>query len=177
MSTERDDSVVYWCQMDAGMLRFYVAATKSGLCYVGSDGSSFEELETWVRRTIRDAQLLHDEARLADYRQQFVEYVNGQRTTFDFAIDLRGTLFQQQVWRTLAAIPYGDTCSYSTIADKLGRGGAARAVGAAIGANPVLIAVPCHRVVGKNGTLTGYRGGLRMKEALLNLEKSIALSC
>lgn len=103
--------------------------------------------------------------------QQVTEYWNGQRREFDFPYLLRGTEFQQKVWRALRAIPYGETRTYGEIAAAVGSPKAYRAVGMANHQNPVLIAVPCHRVIGANGKLVGYGSGLDMKEALLRLEK------
>ena len=102
---------------------------------------------------------------------QLDEYFAGRRTRFDLALDLQaGTAFQQAVWRTLRAIPAGATTSYAAVSREIGRPAAVRAVGAAIGRNPLSILVPCHRVVGANGSLTGYAGGLERKAALLRLE-------
>ncbi|WP_435367656.1 methylated-DNA--[protein]-cysteine S-methyltransferase [Mycobacterium tuberculosis] len=89
-------------------------------------------------------------------------------------LDLRGTDFQQRVWKALLTIPYGETRSYGEIADQIGAPGAARAVGLANGHNPIAIIVPCHRVIGASGKLTGYGGGINRKRALLELEKSRA---
>ena len=97
--------------------------------------------------------------------------MKGKEQTFTVSFDYKGTAFQLAVWNALCEIPYGQTTSYSDIANSINKPTAVRAVGAAIGANPVLITVPCHRVVGKNGSLTGYRGGLEMKTQLLDLEK------
>lgn len=102
---------------------------------------------------------------------QITEYLEGQRREFDFPCRLRGTEFQQKVWRALRAIPYGETRTYGEIAAAVGNPKAARAVGMANHQNPVLIAVPCHRVIGADGSLVGYGSGLDMKEALLRLEK------
>ena len=99
-----------------------------------------------------------------------MEFLDGQRKEFTAATALHGTPFQQSVWQALLEIPFGETVSYSTIAERIGNPKAVRAVGTAIGANPMLIIVPCHRVIGKNGSLTGFRGGLEMKAHLLNLE-------
>lgn len=103
--------------------------------------------------------------------RQLSEYLAGQRREFDFPFELRGTDFQKAVWRALLDIPYGQTRSYGQIARAVGRPGASRAVGLASGKNPIWIAVPCHRVVGARGALTGYAGGLEMKKALLELER------
>ncbi|MGO5024011.1 methylated-DNA--[protein]-cysteine S-methyltransferase [Lawsonibacter sp. LCP25S3_G6] len=104
---------------------------------------------------------------------QLQEYFSGQRKTFDFPYELRGTEFQKKVWAALETIPYGQTRSYREIAQAVGNPKAVRAVGAANGKNPMWIVVPCHRVVGANGTLTGYAGGIDMKRRLLELEQQV----
>lgn len=104
--------------------------------------------------------------------RQVMEYLDGRRRQFDFPYALHGTTFQEKVWRALCAIPYGETRTYGEIAAAVGSPKAARAVGMANHQNPILIAVPCHRVVGANGRLVGYGCGLDMKEALLKLEKN-----
>lgn len=106
--------------------------------------------------------------------RQLEDYFAGRRTHFDLPLDLaRGTPFQQSVWRALLAIPAGGTTSYGALGRQLGRPEAARAVGAAVGRNPVSIVVPCHRVLGTGGQLTGYAGGLDRKVALLRLEGAL----
>lgn len=106
--------------------------------------------------------------------RQVTEYWNGQRRKFDFPYTMQGTEFQQKVWRALRDIPYGETRTYGEIAAAVGSPKAYRAVGMANHNNPILIAVPCHRVIGANGKLVGYGSGLDMKEALLQLEKKFA---
>jgi methylated-DNA-[protein]-cysteine S-methyltransferase len=103
--------------------------------------------------------------------EQLDAYWRGELTTFDVPMDPRGTEFQKQVWTALTEIPYGETVTYGEIADALGKPRAVRAVGRANGSNPIAVIVPCHRVIGANGSLTGYAGGLEKKERLLNLEK------
>jgi len=106
---------------------------------------------------------------------QLAAYYAGERTSFTLPLDLAfGTPFQQSVWAALQAIPRGGTTSYAELARRLGRPQAARAIGAAVGRNPVSIVVPCHRVVGTGGALTGYAGGLERKTALLRLEGALA---
>jgi methylated-DNA-[protein]-cysteine S-methyltransferase len=102
---------------------------------------------------------------------QLEEYFAGRRTVFDLPLAPAGTAFQQQVWAALREIPYGHTVSYGELADRLGRPTAARAVGLANGRNPIGIIVPCHRVVGSSGDLTGYGGGLHRKRHLLDFER------
>src|SRR5262245_41185694 len=106
---------------------------------------------------------------------QLSEYFRGERTTFDFALDFEGTPFQMSVWRALLQIPYGETRSYGDIAKSIGKPGAARAVGMANHENPIAVVIPCHRVVGQNGTLTGYAGGLDLKQKLLSIEQGPTL--
>lgn len=101
---------------------------------------------------------------------QLNEYFSGKRKDFKLPLAPAGTDFQQKVWKALMDIPYGTTTSYGELAKRIGRPKASRAVGAANGQNPVAIVIPCHRVIGSNGKLTGYAGGLHRKEALLNLE-------
>ena len=104
--------------------------------------------------------------------RQLTEYFSGKRKTFTITLAPQGTPFQQRVWQALQSIPYGRTLSYGQIAKAIGKPKAARAVGAANGQNPVSIIVPCHRVIGSNGKLVGYGGGLSIKEALLAHESS-----
>jgi methylated-DNA-[protein]-cysteine S-methyltransferase len=104
---------------------------------------------------------------------QLTEYFDGRRTEFDLPLALHGTPFQLTVWRALCAIPYGETISYGQLADQVGRPTASRAVGLANGRNPISIIVPCHRVIGSTGDLTGYGGGLDRKRMLLNFEHGV----
>jgi methylated-DNA-[protein]-cysteine S-methyltransferase len=107
---------------------------------------------------------------LLDAAHQLREYFAGKRREFQLPLDMQGTDFQLDVWRQLQGIPYGETRSYAQIAHAIGRPKAVRAVGAANGSNPVSIVVPCHRVIGSSGKLTGYGGGLPLKKRLLELE-------
>ena len=107
-------------------------------------------------------------------RGQLDEYFAGQRTEFDLPVEPAGTAFQRGVWRALQKIPYGATTHYGALAQRIGQPTASRAVGAANGRNPISIVIPCHRVIGANGDLTGYAGGLDRKQALLRLEAAHA---
>ena len=106
---------------------------------------------------------------------QLSEYFERRRTTFDFTLDFDGTPFQVSVWQALLQIPYGETRSYGDIAKSIGKPGAARAVGMANHENPIAVVIPCHRVVGQNGSLTGYAGGLHLKQKLLSIEQRTTL--
>jgi methylated-DNA-[protein]-cysteine S-methyltransferase len=116
-----------------------------------------------------------DEPVLAQARRQLVEYFAGGRTRFDLPLAPAGTPFQQAVWRALLAVPFGATSTYGAIARAVGRPSAVRAVGSAVGANPLGIVVPCHRIVGRDGSLTGYAAGLERKARLLALERRASL--
>lgn len=111
-----------------------------------------------------------DDSLYAGARSQLSEYFAGQRAVFDFSMTLIGTDFQKQCWEALIAIPQGQTRTYATIAREIGRPKAVRAVGAANGANPLPIVVPCHRLLGADGSLTGFGGGVDVKQYLLDLE-------
>jgi methylated-DNA-[protein]-cysteine S-methyltransferase len=116
-----------------------------------------------------------DSSALAAATDQLEQYFSGERTTFELLLDCHGTPFQRRVWRALQEIPYGTTTTYGALARELGTGSShgahdARAVGAAVGATPIPIVIPCHRVIGADGSLTGYGGGLHRKQALLAFE-------
>lgn len=114
-----------------------------------------------------------DEARLADAVRELREYFAGTRTSFDVPCAAAGTPFQKQVWAALARIPFGQTVTYGDIARRIGNPNAVRAVGLANGRNPISIIVPCHRVIGSDGSLTGYGGGIKNKEWLLRHEGAL----
>jgi methylated-DNA-[protein]-cysteine S-methyltransferase len=164
-------SIIYWSLLDYNSWKIYIAATSKGLCFVGSQSGPFDELAAWAEKHIPGSALIEDQERLMAYEKELTEYLDGHRKSFTIPFDYNGTVFQLKVWRALSEIPFGETRSYSEIANAINKPAAVRAVGAAIGKNPVLITVPCHRVVGKNGSLTGYRGGLEMKTRLLELER------
>jgi methylated-DNA-[protein]-cysteine S-methyltransferase len=117
------------------------------------------------------AGIVRDDAAFATARRQLEQYFAGERRAFDLHVAPPGTPFQQAVWAELQRIGYGETISYAELAARIGRPTAIRAAGAANGANPISIIIPCHRVIGSNGSLTGYGGGLEAKRALLELER------
>jgi len=119
----------------------------------------------WIR--------VDDDAVLQAARQQLDAYFAGDRTDFDLPLAPSGTAFQMQVWAALRQIPYGQTISYGELARRIGNPQASRAVGLANGRNPIAVIVPCHRVIGANGSLTGYGGGLERKQVLLSLEQGV----
>ena len=145
-----------------------------GLLTVAGQGESLTHLviEGAAHPPTRRERWVEDAAAFPDVVAQLVAYFAGERTGFDAALRPAGTSFQKRVWDALSEIPYGETRSYGEIARRIGQPGAARAVGLANGRNPIAVIVPCHRVIGANGTLTGYAGGLQAKRALLDLEQT-----
>ncbi|MBV8086224.1 MAG: methylated-DNA--[protein]-cysteine S-methyltransferase [Chloroflexi bacterium] len=154
-----------------GTLRLY--ATEAGLLAIGLPGHDARAIERWVRRVVPDSQAAGRRA-LEEPARQLEEYFAGKRHAFALRLDVRGTAFQQTVWREVAGVTYGQRATYAQIARRVGRPKAVRAVGVANGANPLPIVIPCHRIVGSNGSLTGYGGGLAAKAWLLEHEATHA---
>ena len=143
-----------------------IAATDTGICGIYfEEHKHFKGKDGWLQ-TPTQAAVQH----LKNAAMQLDEYFAGKRTEFDVTLDLSGTEFQRGVWIALNAIPFGQSVSYAQHAQDLGNPKALRAVGSAIGKNPVSIIVPCHRVIGSSGAVTGYAGGLERKRFLLALE-------
>ncbi|MGB8420350.1 bifunctional DNA-binding transcriptional regulator/O6-methylguanine-DNA methyltransferase Ada, partial [Paraburkholderia sp.] len=146
-----------------------VAATDKGICKIGF-GDDAAILANDLRGEFANADLVEDAARLAPFIAQIDAYLRGTRQDFDLPLDIAATAFRQRVWDALRRIPYGETRSYSQIAEAVGSPRAVRAVASACATNPVALAIPCHRVVQKGGALAGYRWGLPRKAALLDNE-------
>ncbi|SHF40353.1 methylated-DNA-[protein]-cysteine S-methyltransferase [Seinonella peptonophila] len=161
---------IYWTTYRNKYWEIYLAATKKGLCYVGGANERDISFLGKLKNRNFSPSIKHHDDLFKTYKDQLDEYLEGNRNHFTFPIDIQGSAFQNLVWNALNQIPYGKTATYSDIAMRIQRPSAARAVGAAIGSNPLLIVIPCHRVIGKNGKLTGYRGGILMKNQLLQLE-------
>ncbi len=153
---------MYYCYLETPIGELLLAGENGGLSMIGFPKGSM--------RRDPEPDWIFNEKPLAPARQQLTEYFSGTRREFDLDLELSGTEFQVRVLRALQEIPYGETVSYGEIARRIGRPKAVRAVGAANGRNPIPIVVPCHRVIGSSGDLTGFGGGLDTKEALLRLE-------
>lgn len=149
----------FYQEYDLKFGKMKIACNEEGITYIGM-GCGVPE------QTKRESTQLLDTA-----AQQLEEYFQGKRQVFDVPLSPIGTSFQQKVWEALCAIPYGETRSYKQIAEMVGNPKACRAVGMANNRNHILIIIPCHRVIGANGSLVGYGGGLELKEKLLELEK------
>jgi methylated-DNA-[protein]-cysteine S-methyltransferase len=166
-----DPNMVYAeCASSQGNL--YLAATARGLAGMWfTDQRHLPDVSSWQRRD--DVSQLRI---LKETQQQLKAYLEGKLQQFDVPLDLSaGTEFQQSVWQALLKIPFGKTTSYGALSSSIGKPLAVRAVGTAIGRNPIGIIVPCHRVVGADGSLTGYAGGLHRKEAFLTLEGALSV--
>jgi len=147
---------------------YVILSSKQGIVSIETE----EDAQTHIARLQHDGiQIRQGEDEYNKWAaSELDDYFAGKLFRFTVPLDLRGTPFQHQVWQLLQNIPYGETVSYGELARSLGRANAARAVGGAVGSNPISIIVPCHRVIGANGNLTGYGGGLSRKRALLDLE-------
>jgi methylated-DNA-[protein]-cysteine S-methyltransferase len=154
--------MMYYCYLDTPIGELLLAGSDSALHAIGFPQGKM--------RRDPESDWIYKEQPFTDVSRQLLEYFAGERKEFDVPLDLSGTEFQLSVLEELQLIPYGDTVSYADIAKRIGRPKAVRAVGAANGRNPIPIIVPCHRVIGSQGDLTGFGGGLDTKEALLRLE-------
>ena len=160
------DPMLEWTETElAGGLKLRLIAAPSGIRAIGFDARQAPAGEPNPANGM-----------LRDAIAQLAAYFAGELREFRLALDPRGTEFQMRVWRYLETIPYGQTRSYMQIAEAIGSPRAVRAVGAANGANPIAIVIPCHRVIGANGKLVGYGGGLALKQRLLELEGAISCS-
>ncbi len=164
-----EPTTVWWSILPTVIGELGLVATSRGLLTILLPGES-APLADRIARLMGDFTMHSDDGQLQEPRRQLLEYFAGRRHTFDLTLDQRGTTFQCAVWSHVGAVAFGDTTTYGEIAAKLGHPGAARAVGAANGANLIPIVIPCHRVVGGQGRLIGYAGGLSCKRALLALE-------
>jgi methylated-DNA-[protein]-cysteine S-methyltransferase len=153
---------MYYCYLDTPIGELLLAGENNALSMIGFPKGSM--------RRDPESDWIYNEKPLAKAREQLQEYFAGDRKDFDLPLQFDGTEFQVKVLNALQKIPYGETVSYGEIARRIGKPKAVRAVGAANGRNPIPIVVPCHRVIGSSGDLTGFGGGLDTKEALLRLE-------
>ncbi|NGQ95067.1 methylated-DNA--[protein]-cysteine S-methyltransferase [Brevibacillus sp. SYP-B805] len=165
-------NVLGYSTMQSPIGDLLLASTEKGLCYIGfeADETGLAALQRWCRKQMLPGTPVRDDAMNQAARQQLEEYFAGRRRSFDVPLEMFGTPFQKAVWTALTAIPYGETRSYKEIALAIGAAKAVRAIGGANNCNPIPIIVPCHRVIGSNGALVGYGGGLWIKEQLLRLE-------
>ncbi len=157
-------ATTYFATMPSPVGELLLTASADGLSGVYLPGEGLAPEPEWE----------HDPARFVECRRQLDEYFAGERTTFSVALAAPGTAFQHEVWDELLEIEFGTTISYTELAHRVGRPNSQRAVGGANGRNPICIIVPCHRVVGSNGSLTGYSAGIDSKRWLLDFERETA---
>jgi methylated-DNA-[protein]-cysteine S-methyltransferase len=158
--------------VDSPLGRLLVAATERGVCRISYDPAPEAEEERLAHGF--GARVLRVPRALDEVKRELDEYFEGRRRSFDLAVDLRPLAeFHREVLDELARVPYGELTTYATLAGRVGRPKAARAIGTAMNRNPIPIVLPCHRVVGASGSLTGYAGGLDRKERLLRLEGAL----
>lgn len=162
--------ILRWACMETELGTFVGVATPRGICRLIMPTEFPALVEEWAIRRFPHGELRRDDAALAEAHGQLLRYLGGRLQAFDLPLDPQGTEFQRRVWAEVARIPYGETRTYRQIAAGIGSPQAVRAVGAANAANPLPIIVPCHRVIGTDGSLTGYGGGLALKQRLLELE-------
>lgn len=163
---------IFISQFDINDRAYVLASNDFGVVYFGNDETT-EYVDHHIKRFIPDAERVTGypaDEKNDDFIKDIERYFKGELKVFDWPLDLYGTDFQKSIWDALLKIPFGESRSYSDISEMIDNPKAIRAVGGAIGANPVMIVVPCHRVIGKSGKLTGFRGGLDMKIELLVIE-------
>ncbi|MNO35981.1 Methylated-DNA--protein-cysteine methyltransferase [compost metagenome] len=166
------ETAVYYAEMDSPIGPLTLCATERGLCLIrfGTYAETAVEIHPWLKGQMGQVRLSKDLPRLAGAVQQLTAYFAGELREFSLPLDMRGTVFQRQVWEALCSVPYGQSASYKDVAVVIGNPQAVRAVGGANNRNPVPIVVPCHRIIGAKGSLVGYAGGLGIKSRLLQLE-------
>lgn len=170
--SEKDTPMIAYTTMDSAVGRLLIASSDRGLLRIAFLQNGVGEVIPRLEKAYPDETLVEDLATNRDALDQLQEYFQGHRRVFTLPLALRGTEFQRSVWEAVAGVPYGETRSYGYIARKLGKPRACRAVGGANGANPVPIVIPCHRIIGSDGSMTGFGGGIPIKENLLALEKA-----
>lgn len=162
---------IHYTIVDSPLGRLLVAGTERGICQV-SFGEDDARLVDELHKEFSAAQIRRDEAALAAWVSAIVNYLQGQRPSLDLPLDVQATAFKMRVWEELRHIPYGQTRTYSQVAQAIGHPKAVRAVANACATNPAALVTPCHRVLRKDGSLGGYRWGLERKQKLLQMEKS-----
>ena len=166
---------LYCTSFDSRIGRIYVASTENGVCKISVPRETRKDFSDWLEQQFDLESVVDNRSRNKEVIDQLTRFFNGKLAKFTCPIDLIGTPFQIRVWKELAKIPYGTTISYKQLAKRVSAPKAFQAVGRANGSNPLPIIIPCHRVIGSNGSLVGYSCGIKTKEFLLRLEGSIIL--
>jgi len=164
--------VIHTADVESVFGTIRIASSERGLVYVGFPLSNGRGFMGWVQRHAPGSKPRPNPDANLEFSNQVLEFIDGKRETFELPVDLRATPFQERVFKIVCEIPFGETLSYAEVAARAGAPKASRAVGAALGANPLPLVIPCHRVVGSRGKLQGYAGGLAVKAKLLAAEQS-----
>ena len=167
--------MVYCTSFDSKVGLIYVASTDEGVCKVSVPRQSKRDFFGWLHEHFEDSEVVEKRSRNKEVIDQLTRYFNGRLAKFSVSIDLLGTPFQVRVWKELNKIPYGTTISYKQLAKRLGTSKGFQAIGRANAANPIPIIIPCHRVIGTDGSLVGYASGIKTKEFLLKLEGALMI--
>ncbi len=167
--------MVYCTSFDSKIGLIYIASTDKGVCKISVPRQTKKDFFRWLRENFDDSEVVDNKSRNKEVMDQLNRYFNGKLAKFTCAVDMRGTPFQLRVWKELLKISYGTTISYKQLAKRLGTSRGFQAIGRANAANPLPIIVPCHRVLGTDGTLIGYASGVKTKEFLLKLEGSLMI--
>jgi O-6-methylguanine DNA methyltransferase len=172
--TENRD-LAYWTPFATPLGTGYVASTRVGVCRISLPSETREHFFVWLHRHFQPGDIQPHPAPNMEPIEQIDAFLRGERTRFEFRLDLRGTDFQKATWQALLRIPYGQTTTYRDLAESVKMPRAYQAVGAAVGQNPLLVVVPCHRVLSADGSLTGYAAGTDTKRWLLRHEGALLL--
>ncbi|MBM2840423.1 MAG: methylated-DNA/protein-cysteinemethyltransferase [Bacteroidetes bacterium] len=167
--------MVYCTSFDSKIGLIYIASTEKGVCKISVPRETKKDFLKWLRDNFDDNEVADNKSRNKDVIDQLNRYFNGKLAKYTVPIDLIGTPFQTRVWKELTKIPYGTTISYKQLAKRISTSRGFQAVGRANAANPLPIIVPCHRVIGTDGSLVGYSAGIKTKEFLLKLEGALMI--
>jgi len=168
-------TMIYCTSFDSKIGLIYVASTEKGVCKISVPRQTKRDFLRWLRENFDESDVVDNKSRNKEVIDQLTRYFNGRLARFGVSVDLIGTPFQTRVWKELLRIPYGTTISYKQLARRIGTSKGFQAVGRANAANPVPIIVPCHRVIGTDGSLVGYASGIKTKEFLLKLEGALMI--
>jgi methylated-DNA-[protein]-cysteine S-methyltransferase len=167
--------MVYCTSFDSKIGLIYVASTDRGVCKISVPRQTKKDFLRWLNENFDDSEVVDNKSRNKEIIEQLGRYFNGRLAKFTCPVDMHGTPFQTRVWKELVKIPYGTTISYKQLAKRVGATKGYQAIGRANAVNPIPIVVPCHRVIGTNGSLVGYTSGIKTKEFLLKLEGALMI--
>lgn len=167
--------MVYCTSFESKIGLIYVASTDKGVCKISVPKQNRKDFFRWLDDNFDNNDVMDNRSRNRDVIDQLTRYFNGKLAKFTLPVDLIGTPFQIRVWKELSKIPYGTTISYKQLAKRLGTSKGFQAIGRANASNPLPIVIPCHRVIGTDGSLVGYSSGIKTKEFLLKLEGALMI--